>query len=177
MAKRKKKPKFKPTPEQEKALQDYIAWAGEGWQNKLQGDFMRAGSAWPGEWAYLQQVRNSPGGMEWAYYYEHERAGNPPKRLSEDNETVTGVTLAGDSEESFYDSTDKALRNAVSSSLNMLGEPSTFRQYTGDGEGGWVSSPLYEVRTEELDHTRREYPVRVANPEPAPRKLKSKLLR
>lgn len=64
---RKKKPKFEPTPEQERALQDYIAWhGGEDWNDSLQRDFMRAGSRWPGEWAYLQQVRNSPGGIEWA---------------------------------------------------------------------------------------------------------------
>lgn len=50
-----------PTPEQMAALKDYAAWAGPDWKNQLQTDWMRAGSRWPGEWAYLQQLRNQLG--------------------------------------------------------------------------------------------------------------------
>lgn len=71
---RKKKPKFVPTAEQEAALRDYKEWAGDSWQADLQRDFMRAGSEWRGSWYLLQQVRNSPGGIEWAM---GERNNNP----------------------------------------------------------------------------------------------------
>lgn len=73
----KKKPAFRPTPEQEQALQEYIAWAGPDWKSQLQADFRRSGSRWPGTWAYLQQVRNAPGGIEWATGCG--RASNPPQ--------------------------------------------------------------------------------------------------
>ena len=49
------------TIEQAKALESYAAWAGDDWKNKLRADWMRAGSSWSGEWAYLQQLRNDPG--------------------------------------------------------------------------------------------------------------------
>jgi hypothetical protein len=50
-----------PTTEQLAALKDYAEWAGEGWKRQLQSDWLRAGSAWPGEWALLQQLRNQFG--------------------------------------------------------------------------------------------------------------------
>jgi hypothetical protein len=49
------------TPDQARALSDYIRWAGPEWQTKLRRDWMRGGSEWPGEWAYLQQLRNTLG--------------------------------------------------------------------------------------------------------------------
>jgi len=61
----KKKNPRKATPRltaaQARALSDYIRWAGPKWQTKLRGDWMRAGSEWPGEWAHLQQLRNKLG--------------------------------------------------------------------------------------------------------------------
>jgi hypothetical protein len=50
-----------PTPEQLKALHDYAKWAGRTWKDQLNRDWMRAGSDWPGEYGYLQQVRNTFG--------------------------------------------------------------------------------------------------------------------
>lgn len=94
-----------------------------------------------------------------------ERHGNPPPdRLSKSRESVIGLYPASGGDERFYSSTDEGLRNAVSSSLNMAGEPSHFRQYQGDGQGGWKSSELVKVTTEVVDPNRYEYPVRSANP-------------
>ena len=42
------------------SLRDYAAWAGDDWRSSLSRDWMRSGSEWPGEWAFLQQLRNEP---------------------------------------------------------------------------------------------------------------------
>jgi len=57
---------FKPTPEQKEALASYREWAEQKrpaveWKTQLLLDWHRAGSQWPGEWAYLQQIRNQAG--------------------------------------------------------------------------------------------------------------------
>lgn len=49
------------TDEQRQALTDYAAWAGVDWKAKLRGDWFRAGSYWPGEWATMQQLRHTHG--------------------------------------------------------------------------------------------------------------------
>ena len=63
------KPAFMPTPEQEQALAKYKEWAERlelDWRRRLQADWMRAGTKCEDvEWAYLQQLRNADGGMEW----------------------------------------------------------------------------------------------------------------
>ncbi len=56
----KKAARFSPNSDQLASLLDYAAWAGADWRTSLRCDWMRAGSAWPGEWAYLQQLRNEP---------------------------------------------------------------------------------------------------------------------
>ncbi len=83
---RQPKPKFTPTTQQSVAMGNYILWsqrrhklrgaaARKAWQDSLQRDFMRGGSDWPGPWNLLQQVRNRPGGMEWAYNYGSDAYG------------------------------------------------------------------------------------------------------
>jgi hypothetical protein len=67
---KKKKPTFVPTPEQEEALAKYKAWMqrhGYNWRAQLTYDWTVAGTQCDEvDWAYLQQVRNAPGGMDWA---------------------------------------------------------------------------------------------------------------
>jgi hypothetical protein len=60
---------FKPNTEQLETLVAYAEWAGEGWKRQLNHDWMRAGSKFPGEYAYLQQVRNQ-GGPKWLVAFE-----------------------------------------------------------------------------------------------------------
>jgi len=43
------------------ALHQYAKWAGRNWKSMLREDWMRSGSNYPGEWAYLQQLRNRIG--------------------------------------------------------------------------------------------------------------------
>jgi len=50
-----------PTEAQMNALREYAKWAGRCWKEKLNRDWQRAGSDWPGEYAYLQQLRNQFG--------------------------------------------------------------------------------------------------------------------
>lgn len=49
------------TPEQAETLKAYAAWAGKAWRKDLLSDWLRAGSRFPGEYAYLQQIRNQHG--------------------------------------------------------------------------------------------------------------------
>jgi hypothetical protein len=46
------------TNEQREALVDYQATFGDEWTRQLQTDWMRGGSRWHGEFAYLMQLRN-----------------------------------------------------------------------------------------------------------------------
>jgi len=50
-----------PTAEQMNELREYAAWSGENWKRRLLSDWMRSGSRYPGEWCYLQQLRNQQG--------------------------------------------------------------------------------------------------------------------
>jgi hypothetical protein len=56
--------KFQPTTIQLETLVAYAEWAGEDWKRKLNADWMKSGSRFPGEYAHLQQVRNQ-GGPQW----------------------------------------------------------------------------------------------------------------
>lgn len=58
-----------PSDEQLKALKEYAKWAGKDWKKKLYRDWMRSGSAWSGEWAPLQQLRNQLG-PRWLEKYQ-----------------------------------------------------------------------------------------------------------
>jgi hypothetical protein len=48
-------------PEQITELAAYAKWAGADWKKKLLADWNQAHSRYPGEWAYLQQIRNAHG--------------------------------------------------------------------------------------------------------------------
>lgn len=50
-----------PTIEQLDAIRQYANWAGGDWKERLASDWMRSGSEWSGEWAHLQQLRNTLG--------------------------------------------------------------------------------------------------------------------
>ena len=49
------------TANQKAELADYQAWAGKNWKRQLRNDWMDSGSSYPGEWGYLQQLRNEKG--------------------------------------------------------------------------------------------------------------------
>lgn len=50
-----------PTDAQMATLRAYAAWAGRTWKDKLNQDWQRARSDFPGDYAYLQQLRNAFG--------------------------------------------------------------------------------------------------------------------
>ena len=48
--------------EQRQSLSGYAIWKGtKTWRNALQCDWMRGGSAWPGDFEPLYQLRNTHG--------------------------------------------------------------------------------------------------------------------
>jgi hypothetical protein len=61
------------TTEQQTELDSYKAWAGADWKQRLLEDWMRSGSYYPGEWAYLQQLRNQQGPKWLATFPEPEQ--------------------------------------------------------------------------------------------------------
>ena len=53
--------KREPTTEQLAELAKYAAWAGRTWKRELVGDWMRAGSDFPGDYHLQHQLRNQQG--------------------------------------------------------------------------------------------------------------------
>ena len=49
------------TQEQQDALQQYANAHGRGWKSRLNADWARGGSNWPGPYHLLHRVRNSHG--------------------------------------------------------------------------------------------------------------------
>lgn len=60
---------FVPNEEQHATLVEYAEWAGENWKQRLNADWYKAGSRFPGEYGYLQQCRNE-GGPRWLAEFE-----------------------------------------------------------------------------------------------------------
>ena len=60
-----------PNAEQLEAIQDYAQYFGPKWKERLQTDWMVAGSRWPGNGRYylLQQLRNALG-PAWLHTYK-----------------------------------------------------------------------------------------------------------
>lgn len=57
------------TQEQKNELESYAKWAGKDWKRQLRFDWMKANSKYPGEWAFLQQIRNQFG-PDWLRHYK-----------------------------------------------------------------------------------------------------------
>lgn len=60
-----------PNAIQLETLKAYAKWAGPEWKDQLLSDWMRAESWFPGEYAYLQQIRNLFGPI-WLREFEFE---------------------------------------------------------------------------------------------------------